>query len=154
MSTPTESWEQRAEAFVRGLSEVDQAGDMLAVERARAKRWRMGAEHFRLKMKSEQQAAQCWRDLYYTADADHAADIRALVQARRERDEARARVAELERENAGMALHMETAADRLDEASWTIAGHMAELARERDDARRALALRISRDGGAVRYGLD
>ena len=28
--TPEETWEQRAEAFRRGMSEVDEAGDMLA----------------------------------------------------------------------------------------------------------------------------
>ena len=46
--TPEETWEQRAEAFVRGMSEIDQAGDMLAVERARAARWKAAATANRL----------------------------------------------------------------------------------------------------------
>ena len=71
--TPEETWAQRAEAFRRGMTEVDQAGDMLAVERARAKRWKKAA---RLARKD--------RKLWFR-------HLTALVdQLARERDEARA----------------------------------------------------------------
>ena len=77
MSTPAQTWEQRAEAFRRGLSEIDQAGDMLAVERARAKRWKAAAK--RIRERSALRAAM-W-----------AHDLEAQVwELTRERDEARA----------------------------------------------------------------
>ena len=48
--TPEETWAERAEAFRRGMTEVDQAGDMLAVERARAARWKAVAKQNRQTM--------------------------------------------------------------------------------------------------------
>ena len=95
--TPEETWEQRAEAFRRGMSEVDQAGDMLAVERARSKRWKLGAAHFRWKWRSEQAVVEYWRDRCFevmserdNADADAARLAVLLHDTTRERDEARA----------------------------------------------------------------
>ena len=73
--TPEETWEQRAEAFRRGLSEVDQAGDMLAEERARAKRWKAAAKFWRRERERVRQALEELVD--------------AVEQAEHDRDEAR-----------------------------------------------------------------
>ena len=74
--TPEETWEQRAESFRRGLSETDQAGDMLAVERARAKRWK--------------EAAKFWRRERERMRRSYVALERGFIAMERERDEARA----------------------------------------------------------------
>ena len=97
----------RAEAFRRGMTEVDQAGDMLAVERARAARWKMGAERFRLDAKSERRIADYWRHAFYRIQKSYSVlaydmekawgDIARLT---RERDEARAALERITRDAA------------------------------------------------------
>ena len=76
MSTPAETWEQRAEAFCKAHTEVDQAGDMLAVERARSKRWKAAAKFWRRERERTRQSL------------GNAVD--EFLQVSRERNEARA----------------------------------------------------------------
>ena len=74
--TPEETWAERAEAFRRGMTEVDEAGDMLAVERARAARWKMAAKQGRWGRRS-------WYRRFVNA-------VDRIMVLKRERDQARA----------------------------------------------------------------
>ena len=139
--TPEETWEQRAEAFRRAMSDVDQAGDMLAVERARAARWKQAAKDMRAWALVNRESIDTLIRERDEARAVLSSAMDEFLQVSRERDEARERFGQVQNEQLTLSgWNAELVRDR---ERWK--HQYFEAVIERDEARAVLMKRITRD---------
>ena len=165
---PDETWAERAEAFRRGMSDVDQAGDMLAELRAQisdllAERGVAQFTYGRLVASNETLAAESERERARAKRWKGAAKrLRTTMKYMIWSPVARRRAARWKAAaivNRSTSMMHKYAAEKWHDMTWILRRRMEELTRERDDARAVLNsamdefLRVSRERDEARAAL-